>query len=65
MNKPLIFTSHIADIFTIPFFALLILYFYKLNDKTQIEWILYMFGIVGFFGYIIFTILFLKRHNYI
>ena len=58
-------TSHIFDILTIPFFALLIVYFYGLNEKTTIEWVLYWFGIVAFVIYSIFTVLYLKRHNYI
>ena len=65
MNKSLRFTSHIADIITIPFFVILIFYFYGNQHKTTIEWILYLFGILGFFGYTIFTFLFLKRHQYI
>ncbi len=63
--KTLRFTSHIFDIFTIPFFALLIFYFYNFNNKTPVEWILYLFGIIGFVTYFIFTILFVKRHGFI
>jgi len=63
--KSLRFTSHIFDIFTIPFFALLFFYFYEIKNKTPIEWILYVFSIIGGIGYTIFTILFVKRHGFV
>ena len=63
--KSLRFTSHVFDIFTIPFFVLLFFYFYEIKNKTPIEWILYVFSIIGSVGYIIFTILFVKRHGFI
>ena len=46
---------HFGDICAIPFFALLVLYFYKIPNKTLIEYILFMFSISGFFADIIFT----------
>jgi hypothetical protein len=63
--KSLRFTSHVFDIFTIPFFVLLFFYFYEIKNKTPIEWILYVFSIIGGVGYIIFTILFVKRHGFV
>jgi hypothetical protein len=47
----------IGDIFAVPFFALIIYYFYNKKNKTKIEIILLLFGISGFLIDILFTIL--------
>ena len=39
---------HIGDMLAVPFFALLIFYFYKKKNKTIFEYILYLFSIAGF-----------------
>ena len=49
--------SKIGDIFAIPFFALMIYYFYNKKNKTKIEIILLIFGISGFLCDIFFTLL--------
>ncbi len=45
----------IGDLFAIPFFALLVIYFYKKPHKTFIELLLYLFGIFGLLFDIVFT----------
>ena len=37
-----------ADILAIPFFLLTFLYFYNLEEKTEIEIMLMLFGLIGF-----------------
>lgn len=49
--------SRIADIFAIPFFALIIYYFYNKKNRTNIEVLLLFFGISGFLCDIFFTFL--------
>ena len=38
----------IVDVVAVPFFLLLSLYFYNLENKTPIEYTLYIFSITGF-----------------
>ena len=38
----------IVDVIAVPFFFLLSLYFYNLENKTPIEYTLYIFSIIGF-----------------
>ncbi len=52
--------SHIGDILAIPFFLLLIIYFYEKPRRTQFEQILLFFAISGFVLDILFTISFLR-----
>jgi len=65
MNIKLNNISNIADILAIPFFLLLSIYFYKLENKTQLEYILFLFSLSGFILDLFFTYLFLskKRSN--
>lgn len=49
--------SNYADLLAIPFFILLVIYFYNKKNRTNIENILFLFAIVGlvldiFFSYI-------------
>ena len=53
--------SHIGDILAIPFFALLCLYFYRIENKTPLEYILLVFSVGGFVLDILFTYLYLFR----
>jgi hypothetical protein len=53
--------SHIGDVLAIPFFALLCLYFYRIENKTPLEYILFLFSIGGFILDILFTYLYLFR----
>ena len=40
--------SHYGDILAIPFFALLVIYFYNIENKTTIEYVLLLFSMSGF-----------------
>jgi len=51
--------SHYGDILAIPFFGLLIFYFYTIEEKTPIEYVLFIFSIMGFLLDILFTFIFL------
>lgn len=51
--------SHIGDILAIPLFGLLVIYFYRIKNKTIMEYILFLFSISGFVLDSIFT------YNYI
>jgi len=53
--------SHYGDILAIPFFALLIIYFYKIKNKSKYEYILFYFSISGFILDILFTYFFIKN----
>jgi hypothetical protein len=53
--------SHYGDILAIPFFALLIIYFYKIQHKSIIEYILFYFSISGFILDILYTSIFLFK----
>ena len=55
--------SHYGDILAIPFFALLIIYFYNIEDKTTIEYVLLLFSISGFTLDILYTCIFLSQLN--
>jgi hypothetical protein len=50
--------SHYGDILAIPFFALLIFYFYRIEQKSVLEMVLYLFSIAGFILDILYTCLF-------
>ena len=54
-------SSHYGDILAIPFFALLVYYFYMIQDKSIIEYILFYFSIGGFVLDILYTYMFLSR----
>ena len=55
---------HIGDILAIPFFGLLVYYFFHLNNRTFLEDILLLFSFIGFFADILFTYMFFtKRTN--
>jgi hypothetical protein len=52
--------NHYGDILAIPFFALLAFYFYNKEQKTSIEYILFIFSLLGFILDIVYTIIFLR-----
>ena len=54
---------HYGDILAIPFFLLLSIYFYNIESKTPLEYILFVFSIVGFLTDSLFTIRFIRRSN--
>jgi len=51
--------SHYGDVLAIPFFALLSYYFYNIEEKSPIEYILFYFSISGFVLDILYTYIFL------
>jgi hypothetical protein len=53
--------SHYGDILAIPFFALLVIYFYNIEHKTTIEYVLLCFSISGFILDILYTYIFLTN----
>jgi hypothetical protein len=55
--------SHYGDILAIPFFALSIIYFYNIEDKSILEYILFLFFICGFVLDILYTYIFLFYSN--
>ena len=55
--------SHYGDILAIPFFALLAMYFYNIQHKSIIEYVLFYFSISGFVLDILYTYTFLSRSN--
>ena len=53
--------SHYGDILAIPFFALLVIYFYNIEDKSTIEYLLLLFAISGFLLDILYTYIYLSK----
>jgi len=53
--------SHYGDILAIPFFALLAMYFYNIQQKSITEYVLFYFSISGFVLDILYTYAFLSR----
>lgn len=53
--------SHYGDLFAIPFFILASIYFYTIEHKTVMEYILFLFSVVGAIADIFFTLQFFKR----
>ena len=47
--------NHYGDILAIPFFGLLTYYFYIIENKTQLEYLLFLFCISGFLLDILYT----------
>ena len=55
--------SHYGDILAIPFFALLVIYFYNIKHKSTMEYVLLCFSISGFILDILYTYIFLSRYK--
>lgn len=53
--------SHYGDILAIPFFGLLVYYFYGIENKSSMEYVLFAFSAMGFIFDIFYTYLFYKR----
>ena len=62
-NKFIINSSHYGDILAIPFFALLVIYFYTIEHKTMTEYVLLCFSIIGFTLDSLYTYIFLSYFN--
>jgi len=54
---------HYGDILAIPFFALLVVYFYHIQHKSIIENVLFGFSIAGLLLDIWYTYIFLSRNR--
>ena len=52
--------SHYGDILAIPFFGLSVIYFYNIKHKSILEYVLFMFSIIGFVLDILYTYIFLS-----
>jgi len=52
--------SHYGDLLAIPFFALLTLYFYNIENKSLVENILFYFSLTGFILDTYFWLIFIK-----
>lgn len=52
---------HYGDILAIPFFALLVIYFYNIKNKSITEYVLFCFSILGFLLDILFTYIFISN----
>lgn len=63
MNKIIDNFSHYGDILAIPFFALLSFYFYNIESKTTLEYVLLYFSICGFILDILFTYAYFTKTN--
>jgi hypothetical protein len=59
MNKVLKDLPHIGDIFALPGFFFLIIYFLQIEDRTILENLLLLFSIIGFLADILFTYMYL------
>jgi len=53
--------SHYGDILAIPFFALLSIYFYNIENRSVLENILFLFSIAGFVLDILYTYIFYRK----
>ena len=48
--------SHYADLLAIPFFILSSIYFYQIENKTPLEYMLFLFSVLGALADIFFTV---------
>lgn len=48
MNKFVNKLTHIGDILALPFFILLSIYFYRIENKTPLEYLLFYFSVLCF-----------------
>ena len=55
--------SHYGDMLAIPFFALLVIYFYNIEHKSIIEYVLLCFSISGVILDILYTYIFLSYYK--
>jgi hypothetical protein len=51
---------HYGDICAIPMFLIVILYFYQIKSKTNLEWFIFIFSILGFLLDILYTLIWMK-----
>lgn len=63
-NKFIKNCSHYGDILAIPFFALLAIYFYLIEHKSKIEYVLLYFSISGFILDILYTYIYFSHFKF-
>jgi hypothetical protein len=56
--------SHYGDIIAIPFFVLLFFYFYNIDKKTRLEYILMYFCLIALLADIFYTYLFFSNKTF-
>ena len=59
-NKIIKCLCNYGDILAIPLFALLVYYFYNIENKSTIEYVLFYFSIIGVIVDTVFTYIFLS-----
>jgi hypothetical protein len=53
--------SHIGDIIAIPFFILIVVYFYSIHNRDNIENLILIFSVGALFADILFTYLWYRK----
>lgn len=54
--------AHYGDLLAIPFFIITIYYFYLIERKTLLEWIIIVFLVICLLGDILFSYIFLSKN---
>ena len=54
--------AHYGDLLAIPFFIITIYYFYLIERKTLLEWIIIAFLVICLLGDILFSYIFLSKN---
>ncbi len=57
------YISHIGDIIAIPFFILLVIYFYNIHNRDNIENVILIFSVGALFADILFTYLWYRKKS--
>lgn len=55
---------HYGDILAIPFFAWLSIYFYNIENKSVVEYILFLFSVAGFIMDLIYSYIYCFKNNF-
>ena len=54
--------AHYGDLLAIPFFIITLYYFYLIEHKTLLEWIIIAFLVICLLGDILFSYIFLSKN---
>jgi hypothetical protein len=54
--------AHYGDLLAIPFFIITLYYFYVIERKTLLEWIIIVFLVICLLGDILFSYIFLSKN---
>jgi len=63
MNKFVEKLTHIGDMIAVPFFILLTIYFYNIENKTNLEYLLFLFSLSCFLIDVTFSYFFMIGKN--